>query len=210
METREDAPKRMKAEYRSSIRSKTMIKEAMLELMVEKPFDKITITDIVKKADINRGTFYAHYDNTSEVLKSISASVMDEIASAFKARNNSDALWNPRGYLKQIYYFFLTNPIYFSRLVATEKISEVLNDARHNAIRKILDDLGMDLPESSKAQLSIICVDKKVNFSLPNEKENNKTSEKQDVPTTYNLNSHEMDNIPAWLKAVEDVRHLNN
>ena len=113
-------------------------------------------TDIVKKADINRGTFYAHYDNTSEVLKSISASVMDEIASAFKARNNSDALWNPRGYLKQISDFFLTNPIYFSRLVATEKISEVLNDARHNAIRKILDDLGMDLPESSKAQLSII------------------------------------------------------
>ena len=156
MDNREDAPKRLKAEYRSSIRSKTMIKEAMLELMVEKPFDKITITDIVKKADINRGTFYAHYDNTSEVLKSISASVMDEIASAFKARNNSDALWNPRGYLKQISDFFLTNPIYFSRLVATEKISEVLNDARHNAIRKILDDLGMDLPELSKAQLSII------------------------------------------------------
>lgn len=156
MDNREDAPKRLKAEYRSSIRSKTMIKEAMLELMVEKPFDKITITDIVKKADINRGTFYAHYDNTSEVLKSISASVMDEIASAFKARNNSDALWNPRGYLKQISDFFLTNPTYFSRLVATEKISEVLNDARHNAIRKILDDLGMDLPELSKAQLSII------------------------------------------------------
>ena len=146
----------MKAEYRSSIRSKTMIKEAMLELMVEKPFDKITITDIVKKADINRGTFYAHYDNTAEVLKSISASVMDEIAAVFKAKNNSDALWNPRGYLKQISDFFLTNPTYFARLVATDTISEVLNDARHNAIKKILNDLGMDLPESSKAQLSII------------------------------------------------------
>lgn len=156
METREDASKRMKAEYRSSIRSKTMIKEAMLELMVEKPFDKITITDIVKKADINRGTFYAHYDNTAEVLKSISASVMDEIAAVFKAKNNSDALWNPRGYLKQISDFFLTNPTYFARLVATDKISEVLNDARHNAIKKILNDLGMDLPDSSKAQLSII------------------------------------------------------
>ena len=146
----------MKAEYRSSIRSKTMIKEAMLELMVEKPFDKITITDIVKKADINRGTFYAHYDNTAEVLKSISASAMDEIAAVFKAKNNSDALWNPRGYLKQISDFFLTNPTYFARLVATDTISEVLNDARHNAIKKILNDLGMDLPESSKAQLSII------------------------------------------------------
>ena len=50
----------------------------------------------------------------------------------------------------------MTNPTYFARLVATDTISEVLNDARHNAIKKILNDLGMDLPESSKAQLSII------------------------------------------------------
>ena len=57
MEAKVDEPKRLKAEYRSSIRSKTMIKEALLELMIEKPFDKIAITDIVKKADINRGTF---------------------------------------------------------------------------------------------------------------------------------------------------------
>ena len=155
MESKEE-PKRMKAEYRSSIRSKTMIKEALLDLMVEKPFDKITITDIVKKADINRGTFYAHYDNTSEVLRSISASVIDEIASVFKAKNNSDALWNPRGYLKQISDFFLTNPNYFARLVATDKISEVLNDARHSAIEKILNDLGTDLPDSARAQLAIL------------------------------------------------------
>ncbi|MGN1164151.1 MAG: TetR/AcrR family transcriptional regulator [Candidatus Ornithospirochaeta sp.] len=147
---------RMKAEYRSSIRSKTMIKEALLSLMTEKPFDKITITDIVKKADINRGTFYAHYENTSEVLKSISTSVMDEMSSAFRARNNSDALWNPRGYLKQISDFFLSDPDYFARLVGTEKIMEVLDDARHSSIEKILDDLGNDLDSESKAQLSVI------------------------------------------------------
>lgn len=147
---------RMKAEYRSSIRSKAMIKEALLSLMVEKPFDKITITDIVKMADINRGTFYAHYENTSEVLKSISLSVMDEISSAFRTRNNSDALWNPRAYLKQISDFFLTDPVRFSRLVETEKISEVIDDARYAAIEKILTDLGEDFPEDAKRQLSVL------------------------------------------------------
>lgn len=76
MVEKEEKPKRMKAEYRSSIRSKVMIKEALLSLMLEKPFDKITITDIVTRADINRGTFYAHYDNTSDVLKSISTSLL--------------------------------------------------------------------------------------------------------------------------------------
>ena len=156
MEAKVDEPKRLKAEYRSSIRSKTMIKEALLELMIEKPFDKITITDIVKKADINRGTFYAHYDNTSEVLKSISTSVMDEISSVFKAKNNSDVLWNPRGYLKQISDFFLTNPNYFARLVETDKIGEVLNEARYSAIEKILNDLGIDPSSNARAQLAVI------------------------------------------------------
>lgn len=148
--------KRMKAEYRSSIRSKTMIKEALLALMVEKPFDKITITDIVKKADINRGTFYAHYNNTSEVLRSISASAVDEIASVFRNRNNSDVLYNPKKYLKTISDFFLTDPQYFTRLVKTDKISEVLDDARYSAIEKIIKDLGDDCSEEVKSKIYVM------------------------------------------------------
>ena len=156
MVEKEEKPKRMKAEYRSSIRSKVMIKEALLSLILEKPFDKITITDIFTRADINRGTFYAHYDNTSDVLKSISTSVMEEISSAFRSRNNSDVLWNPREYLKQISDFFLMDPVRFARLVGTDKISEVLDDARHSAIAKILSDLGDSISESARPQLSII------------------------------------------------------
>ena len=63
--------KRTKAEYRSSLRSKKLIREAMVRLMREKPFEKITITDIVKEADINRGTFYAHFKDSGDVLNSI-------------------------------------------------------------------------------------------------------------------------------------------
>ena len=33
----------MRSEYRSSIRSKTLIRNALLSLMAEKPFDKMTI-----------------------------------------------------------------------------------------------------------------------------------------------------------------------
>lgn len=50
-----------KKEYRSAIRSRRLIRAALLELLQEKKFEKITVTDIVKRADINRSTFYAHY-----------------------------------------------------------------------------------------------------------------------------------------------------
>lgn len=58
-----------KAEYRSAVRSRRLINEALAELIKEKPVDKITVTDIVKRADINRGTFYAHYADVPDVLE---------------------------------------------------------------------------------------------------------------------------------------------
>ena len=63
-------------------------------------------------------------------------------------------------------------------------------DVIENKSKYTLDDI--------EKELSVICVRKKVNFNLEDEKE---TTEKV-VPTTFNLNSVE-DDLPAWLKAVE-------
>ena len=80
-----------KAEYRSSLRSKKLITDSLVELLDEKPLDKITVTDIVKKADINRGTFYAHYDNVSDVVTSIFAEAYDIIKGSFQIfHDNAD------------------------------------------------------------------------------------------------------------------------
>ncbi len=57
-----------KAEYRSAIRSRKLITRALGDLLQEKPLDKITVTDVVRRAEINRGTFYAHYTDIPDVL----------------------------------------------------------------------------------------------------------------------------------------------
>ena len=57
-----------KAEYRSALRSRKLINEALADLLTEKPLDKITVTDVVNRADINRGTFYAHYRDIPDVV----------------------------------------------------------------------------------------------------------------------------------------------
>ena len=57
-----------KAEYRSAQRSRQLIKTALADLLQEKPLDKITVTDVVARAGINRGTFYAHYANIPDVI----------------------------------------------------------------------------------------------------------------------------------------------
>lgn len=57
-----------KAEYRSAVRSRKLINTALGDLLQEKPLDKITVTDVVNRAGINRGTFYAHYCDIPDVI----------------------------------------------------------------------------------------------------------------------------------------------
>lgn len=73
-----------KAEYKSAIRSRRMLQRALVELLQEKELDKITVTDIVTRADINRGTFYAHYADISGVLDSIMENVCQTIREALE------------------------------------------------------------------------------------------------------------------------------
>ncbi len=63
-----------------------MISEALLELLAKMPIEKITPTELCRKATINRNTFYSHYKNTNEVLEEIEN---DLLASVDESINES-------------------------------------------------------------------------------------------------------------------------
>lgn len=150
--------RKIKTEYRNAIRSKTMIKDALLSLMIEKPFDKISITDIVKKADINRGTFYAHYSNTADVLKSISYSVVEDLAATFSTYNSFNAINNPEVFLTAITSYLIKNPVYYIKLLKVDKIYDVLNEARYTSIRKIMSKMPVEIKrddEKNKIEVAL-------------------------------------------------------
>ena len=61
-------------------KTKQAIVTAFLELLDEKKdIDKISITDITKRADISRSTFYFHYNGTYELVDEICDSFSKEI-----------------------------------------------------------------------------------------------------------------------------------
>lgn len=45
-----------------------MIRIAMFELLERKSIDSITVTDICREADINRGTFYKYYRDVRDLF----------------------------------------------------------------------------------------------------------------------------------------------
>ena len=68
-----------KAEYKNAILSKKKIASTYLTLLIETD-NKFSVTDIVRVAGINRGTFYLHFKNLNDVAKFIE----DELVSNFK------------------------------------------------------------------------------------------------------------------------------
>ena len=64
------------AETRRVRLTKRMMKDAILELMEEKPFAKISVTEVCERADVNRSTFYAHYADTSALLAELEDEVL--------------------------------------------------------------------------------------------------------------------------------------
>lgn len=49
-------------------RTRTRLKEALLELLDETSYEAITIRDLTDRADVGRSTFYSHYDSKEDLL----------------------------------------------------------------------------------------------------------------------------------------------
>lgn len=49
-------------------RTKRRLKDALLELIEERDYDRITIQDITDRADVGRSTFYSHFTSKEDLL----------------------------------------------------------------------------------------------------------------------------------------------
>ena len=64
---------------RRVVRTKRLIREALTELIEEKGLDAITVCNLTDRADINRGTFYAHYRDKADLLDQLENELIDNI-----------------------------------------------------------------------------------------------------------------------------------
>jgi AcrR family transcriptional regulator len=55
---------------RRSARTRQLLREALMALMLEKRYDRITVHEIIDRANVGRSTFYMHYQDKQDLLLS--------------------------------------------------------------------------------------------------------------------------------------------
>lgn len=58
------------------------IRDALMTLLRTKPYSKISVTEICRVADINRGTFYIHYYDVEDVLEELLDNAFSNVGNA--------------------------------------------------------------------------------------------------------------------------------
>ena len=83
--------------------------DALLVILEKKPFEYITVSEICEMADVNRSTFYLHYENTTDLLVEATKRIIDGFLSYFPvdieiiARKFSDCDLNKLNYISTEY-----------------------------------------------------------------------------------------------------------
>lgn len=66
------------------VKTKEALRRALLELLKEKSLDKISISEICRRAKISRGTFYLHYNQIEEVFEEFFKEITEDLVKSYK------------------------------------------------------------------------------------------------------------------------------
>ena len=88
--------------------SSEKIETAFLALILNENYDDITISQVCKQANINRSTFYAHYDDINDLIIKIESRFAKGMASIFNfgERRTHEAFVEMFNFVKENKYFY--------------------------------------------------------------------------------------------------------
>ena len=72
------------------MRTKRLLRDALIRLMEEREFDHITVQDISDHATVKRATFYLHFKDKADLLESCIDSVLEEFQREVSIRHEDE------------------------------------------------------------------------------------------------------------------------
>ena len=121
-------------------KTKRAIRNAFYELIKEKPLEKITVREIAERAEINKTTFYAHYETVYDLVDQLEQEAVAEVISQLNTAQR--LLSSPRAFVKEIYTLLSKNQL-CSELFSAPAMAQFTAHL-HNAILEKVKQDGID------------------------------------------------------------------
>jgi len=116
---------------RRVLRTRRSIMQASREIMREKGFDAMTVQDIADRANVNRGTFYAHFADKYELIDRM---IREEFQQYLDERISPDARWDEETLRRLI----TTVMDFFARCYPPDAIGTMIYQATYEELMKRL------------------------------------------------------------------------
>ena len=94
---------------RRSRRTRNALTAALMALLKEKPLKSVTVTELTERADVNRATFYVHFQDVFDMFDQVKLEFCDICRDLVDAHAHELARNENRPFLEDIFRYFATN-----------------------------------------------------------------------------------------------------
>ena len=123
----------------SARKTRNLIKKSFAELLNEKrELDRITVTELVKRADITRSTFYTHYDNIYQVAQEYQLQTIELLCNEELILHSKEDILD---YFDNIFSCLKENEELYKLLLNADVAVLFLEKLKNIASKKILEAL---------------------------------------------------------------------
>lgn len=140
------------------VKTKRDLRTALVTLLKEQPFEKISVSEICQTAMINRMTFYKHFDDKYDLLNhtldAIVENILQENQNRFEVEHFGD---DPVGFCTSLLVVVMDECLKWKDVLQSLIVNDsgIVHDLLINSIRKDIEKLIRALDEISPAKYSV-------------------------------------------------------
>ena len=137
-------------------RTRDALGDALVALMQEKPFDTITVQDVLDRAHVSRSTFYSHYSDKDDLLMSDADDFFERISMAPSEHGDKSERVFP---VQEFFTHIAEVQPFYKALVKSGQFQENMELARGHFARGIerrLSELprGQSIPANERSAIA--------------------------------------------------------
>ena len=150
--------------YRSSNdrrfrKNKEALRKAFIELVIEKGYSSLTVSELTRRADVDRMTFYSHYETIDDIFREF----VDDMESEIAGKIASEEVFDIDKFFEILNELMYKEIEFFRHAARTDSRADFRTAFKDAFCRIIRIDLSKndDLPESRKivlSDLAAVCI----------------------------------------------------